>query len=110
MGGSALLIYGNVSEGLLEPQPAPRSMMGRLLGREPAKIPTWSQVGPTRRMIDLPTEPLKALASAFGDYVVNRTSPPWTATTSVLEYLKLNVISIHVRGEDPGNNSPEWYL
>jgi hypothetical protein len=61
-------------------------------------------------MIDLPTEPLKGLASAFSDYIVNRASPPWTATASVLEYLRLDVISIYVRGEDPGNNSPEWYL
>jgi hypothetical protein len=82
VGGSALLIYGNVSDDLLQPRPAPRSMMGRLLGRGRTEVPSWSQIGPTRRMIDLPAEPLKGLASAFSDYIVNRASPPWTASPS----------------------------
>jgi hypothetical protein len=110
MGGSALLIYGSVGDELLQPRPAPRSVMDRLIGRQRTSGPAWSQIGPTRRMIDLPTTPLDGLASAFGDYVVNRASPPWAATASVLEYLRLDVVSTYLRGEDPGDNSPEWYL
>jgi hypothetical protein len=61
-------------------------------------------------MIDLPTDPLKNLPMAFRDYVIGRCAPPWIATASVLEYLRLDVMSIYVRGDASGGSPTEWYV
>ena len=112
MGGSALLIYGSVSDDLLQPQPAPRSLVDRLLGRARTAAPVWSPIGASS-VIDLPAEPLKGLASLFTEYVASvagRSNPPWTATASVLEYLRLDVVNVYVRGERSGDSPAEWYV
>lgn len=110
MGGSALLIYGAVSDDLLQPRPVPRSLVGRLLGRERVERPTWSQIGRDRRMVDLPTDALGGIAATFRDYVAGRLDPPWTSTLAVLEYLRLGIVDLHVRGDASGSHPPEWYV
>lgn len=110
MGGSALLIYGTVSDDLLRPRPAPRSIVGRLFGRGREEVPTWSQIGRDRRMIDLPIDALDGVAATFRTYVTGRFNAPWTSTRTVLEYLRLDVVDLYVRGDASGSNPPEWYV
>ena len=110
MGGSALFIYGDVSNDLLQPRSAPRSIVGRLLGHRPTEVPTWVPIGRDRRMIELPADALTGVAPAFREYVATRLNPPWASTASVLDYLRLDVINLYVRGDALGSNPPEWYV
>jgi hypothetical protein len=110
LGGAALLIYGSVRDERLHPPAAPRSLVDRLLGRDRAETPAWSSVGRDRRMIDLPADALAQMGSAFTDHVANCFSQPWKATTAILEYLRLDITSVYVRGEATGSNPPEWYV
>jgi hypothetical protein len=110
MGGSALLIYGRISEDLLQPRAVPRSIVDRVLGRSRTKAPAWSQIGRDRRLIDLPTNRLRKIVSAFRDRVATQFDPSWTSTRSVLEYLRLDVIHVHVRGDASSDNPPDWYV
>jgi hypothetical protein len=110
MGGSALLIYGKVDDALLQPRQAPRSMLDRLFGRSRLEAPSWSPIGSDRRMIELPTDGLKALGTRFRDHVARRLEPKWAATAAVLDYLGLGVTDIQVRGDASGSNPPDWYV
>jgi hypothetical protein len=110
LGGAALLIYGSVSDDRLHPPAAPRSLVDRLLGRTPAASPAWSSFGHDRRMIDLPAGALAQMGTEFTDYVANHFSQPWKATSAILEYLRLDITSVYVRGEATGSNLPEWYV
>jgi hypothetical protein len=110
MGGSALLIYGTVSDELLQPRQAPRSLLGRLFGGSGAAAPKWRPLGRDRRMMDLPANDLKALGREFHSFVAARFQPPWKATASVLEYFALDVITVYLRGDQEGEAPPEWYV
>jgi hypothetical protein len=110
MGGSALLIYGRISEDLLQPRAVPRSIVDRMLGRVRTKAPAWSPIGRDRRLIDLPTNGLRKLVSAFRDRVAAQFDPPWSSTRSVLDYLRLDVIYLHVRGDASSGDPPDWYI
>jgi hypothetical protein len=110
MGGHAVVIYGVAADRLTQPEPGTRSMVDRLLGRTRMHAPTWSQVGPHLKIMDLPAGELEGLAPRFVDYVEARLHPPWAATSTVLEYLRLGVFTVHVRGAASGDKPPEWYV
>lgn len=110
MGGSALLIYGTVSDELLQPRTAPRSMLGRLFGWSATSTPQWRPLGRQRRMMELPADGVKALAREFLAHVTARFAPPWTATASVIDYLALDVTTVYLRGDQEGESTPEWYV
>src|SRR5688500_5439911 len=110
MAASALLIYGTASEALLQPRPAPRSLLDRLLGRTPTIAPAWFEINRDRRIIDLPCVELQALGGSFRDHVASRFHPKSKATSSVLDYLGIGVTQVLVRGDASGSNPPEWYV
>lgn len=110
MGGAALLIYGSVPEVRLTAEPVPRSLIDRLLGRASAPAPAWFDVSRERRMITLPSGAFAKMGPAFTDYVANKFPKPWKATSAILEYLRLDITNVYVRGESAGKNPPEWYL
>lgn len=109
MGGSALMIYGTVSERVLEPKPAPRSFMNRLFGRTQS-APQWRPLGANRQLITVPADDLDALGSEFRDHVVARFEKPWAATRAIIDYLGIDVTTVYVRGDREGDQPPEWYV
>lgn len=110
MGGSALLIYGNVAEARLGPRPVPRTLLDRLLGRERTETPAWRALGSNRRMIDVPASALEPLVAAFRQHTRERFPAPWAATRWVLDYLDGGVISLHVRGDADNGQPAAWYV
>ena len=109
MGGSALMIYGTISERVLEPRPAPRSFMDRLFGR-PQSAPQWRSLGANRQLITVPVDGLDTLGSEFRDHVVARFEQPWAATKAIIDYLGIDVTTVYLRGDREGDQQPEWYV
>jgi hypothetical protein len=110
MGGSALLIYGTVSNALLEPRPIPRSLVSRLLRKSAATAPEWRQIGSSRRLMSLPASGLEKLGDEFRRSVKRRFNRPWAATSAVIDYLGLGVIEVHLRGDRIDESAPDWYV
>jgi hypothetical protein len=110
VGGSALLIYGTVTQARLQPRPIPRTMLDRVLGRERTLAPTWHTIGRDRRMIDVPASSLVPFAATFRQFALARFAIPWAATRVVLDYLDGGATTLYVRGEADKEQPAEWYV
>jgi hypothetical protein len=110
MGGSALVIHGTPSAGLLAPRAAPRSLADRLLGRHPVSGPTEMPIGRDGVLIDIPSGPLDPLADAFRAYVERAFDDPWPSTMNIRDYLAITTITSDVRGARTGDEPPSWYF
>ena len=110
MGGSALLIYGQVTDEALGPRPVRRTILDRIIGRSRTNTPAWTSLGPNRRLITLPTDSLAEMAGAFRDHVKRRFSSPWQATSTFFEYLRGCDFKIYLRGDEEAGKDPEWYV
>lgn len=110
MGGSAFLIYGTVSDALLQPRPAPRSLVSRLLGKSTAAAPEWTQIGPNRRLMNLPTAGFEKLGDEFRAYLERHFERPWAATASIIAYLDTGVVDLHLRGDQERDAAASWYV
>lgn len=110
MGGSALFIYGTISDALLQPQPVSRSLISRLLRKPAPAAPEWRQIGRNRQLMDLSASGLETLADEFRAYIERRFNPRWAATSSVIDYLDSGVIDLHLRGDQEGESAPDWYV
>lgn len=110
MGGSALLIYGTVGDTLLQPRPVPRSLMSRMFGGSTTAAPRWTHLGLNRRLINLPTDGIQKLGEEFRAYLEQRFSRRWAATSSVIDYLGMGVIDLHLRGDQEADGAAEWYV
>ena len=110
MGGSAVLIYGTPSPDLLTPRAANRSFADRLLGRRPQSGPRETPIGGDRVLLEIPSGPLRPLADDFREFVAKAFDEPWPATAAVRDYLAMDVVSIHVRGERNASEAPNWYV
>ena len=102
MGGYAAIIPGTVAEHALQPRPAPRSLVDRLLGRTPMRGPVESG-----GLIELPQEDFSPLASAFRGFLRRAMPSPWEATRMFMEYLDIPALEVHVRG---ARAQPVWTL
>jgi hypothetical protein len=110
MGGSAFLIYGSVDDQLLQPRPAERSKLDRLLGRHPMVAPQWKSFGRTRKMITLPSGGLEVLGREFRDHIVARFATPWASTKAMIDYLGLDVTTVYLRGDQYDGEAVQWYV
>ena len=110
MGGRSALIYGTLSGDRLAPAPAKRSMIDRVLGRNPFERPRESHVGNDRTLIDIPADALTPLMREFVGFVRRSLPKPWTATKSMLQYLNDIRGRVYVRGEKLLDAEPDWYL
>jgi hypothetical protein len=110
MGGSAFLIYGSVDDQLLQPRPAERSRLDRLLGRHPMVASQWKSFGRTRKMITLPSDGLDVLCSDFRHHVTTRFEQPWASTKAMIEYLAADVTTIYLRGDQYDGEEVRWYV
>lgn len=107
MGGSAVLIYGNLEQGRFEVK---KGIAGRLLsclGGGPKVI----DLGSGRRLINLPAGNLNGLSSEFTQYLRTKIPKAWTATSLLLNsFLDGGVMSVYVRGERSQDAADEWYV
>lgn len=110
MGGAAFIVYGSVNKELEAPRPVQRTIVDRLLGRQRDNSPHWSQLGQGRKMITLTDSALKSVVDEFRHDMVARISRPWESTKSIFEYLKIDVMTVYVRGDAVEPNPPEWYV
>lgn len=108
MGGSAVLIYGSITEP--ERFEAGKGIKGKLsafLGRGP-KI---TDLGSGHQFIELPAGNLSGLASEFKQYLKNKIEKPWTGTSLLLDsYLDGSSTSVYVRGERTAHSEDKWYV
>jgi hypothetical protein len=111
MGGTAFLIWGKLSEPRLKPIPVERTFLDRIMGRQRFEKPNVTNLGDGRRIIDFPATKYQVLADDFREFLTNRISDPWPATQAFLNYLKDDVLSIYVRGEqNPELSAPDYYI
>jgi hypothetical protein len=111
MGGSALLIYGNVKEECLRQRVKPRTIWDRLFGRKSVVVtPEWQAMGKDSHSIDLPVGNLSGIGTEFRDYIIKRFRKPWAATKTVIEYLKIGSIDVYLRGERSENDPDALYI
>ncbi len=111
MGGNAFLIRGKLAEARLQPEPIQRTLMDRIMGRQRFHKPEVTDLGGGIRMIDLPADKYRVLAADFQQFLQERLPEPWPATKVFLDYLRADVLSIYVRGEqNPEVSSPEYYI
>ncbi len=111
MGGNAFLIWGKLAEASLQPEPIERTLMDRIMGRQRFNKPAVMDLGGGRRMIDLPADKYQVLAEDFQQFLRNRMPEPWPATQAFMDYLRIGVMSIYVRGEQsPEVSAPEYYI
>jgi len=111
MGGAAAIIKGKAQARLLEPKPAKRSLLDRLLGRTRLVGPSEVAIGDGRTMIDLPAEEFRALATDFVDFLHRSIQEPWDRTHLFFDYLTIGTLSVYVRGERASASSDtDWFL
>ena len=99
MGGTAFFIYGHLKEENFEPGPIKRSFFQRLFGKEKSKGIETLDLGGGKQIMALDSRGLKPLKKDFINFIKEEIKSPWEASRAVLIYLKLNVMSVDVRGE-----------
>jgi hypothetical protein len=111
MGGAAAIIKGIAEPRLLEPKPAKRSLLDRLLGRTKLVGPSEVAIGDGRTMIDLSAEEFRGLATDFVDFLHRSIQEPWDSTHRFFDYFSINTLSVYVRGERASAAAQTaWYL
>jgi hypothetical protein len=111
MGGSALILVGKLREEIINATPKQKSLFDKLLNRKNNIENRSYSAGNDRTINELPIGGLKHLPDHFTDFINKSISAPNDATKSFLEYLKIRVITIHVRSETGKNAiAPDWYI
>jgi hypothetical protein len=100
MGGSAILIHGDIDARRLV---RPPGFLARLLGRPGVPQALGAE------FIELPGEDLKVLAGAFADYLRARMPVPTPSTRPVFDYLRDVGTKVDLRGEKRGSGY-DWYV
>jgi hypothetical protein len=67
-------------------------------------------IGPDRVLLEIPSDALHPLKDAFLAFVDRAFEHPWPSTKFVQDYLAIDVLTIHVRGERSGNQPQSWYV
>ena len=110
MGGTGLLIYGTLSADRLEPQPVPRTLFDRLLGRTREAGPKVLPMS-RRELVQLDVSELAPLIARYRAYLARKLPQPHDATREVLNYLEMDGIpSLYCRGEREAGNDTRWYV
>lgn len=111
MGGMVAVLRGRADSRLLEPRPAKRGLIDRLLGRHPVEGPREIKLGDGSSMIELPSDSLNHLPKEFQLYLRRSMPEPWQSTKSFLDYLSIDILSVQLRGERKSNDREmSWYL
>jgi hypothetical protein len=108
MGGTAYLIHGDLDPARIDSGPQQKTFTEKLLGclgfrHRPQVVDLKSS-----RLIELPPGGMIEIAPAFREFVIQRCSPAWTATTAFLDMLDMTV---SLRGEQPvAQEQVDWYV
>jgi hypothetical protein len=92
MGGTALLIYGDLSPDRLRPRPLPRTWLDRLLGRTRERGPRVMPYGRDRELVQVDAAELAPLVARFRAFLARAVPEPHDASKQVLEYLDIEDI------------------
>ena len=108
MGGWAYQIGGSIDPKIAEPIPVPKFFMDKILGRQRFRKPKEWDLG-NDKVIDLPADRFSPIKEHFLNYLKNTLQSPWSATTYIIRYLELDVMTIHFRGEkNAGSDTTNW--
>jgi hypothetical protein len=111
MGGTAFLIWGEISENRLQPVPIKRSILDRILGRTRHQEPKITDFGPGAKLFDLPCGELDRLPGDFMNFLKERLPEPCEASKAFFDYASPAVMSVFVRGEQNREKpQPDWYV
>jgi len=110
MGGNAYMIFGSLDQRHLEQKPIKKTFLDMLLGRQRYVKPKESKMGNTA-MFEVPAKELDPLKKEFFTFLQKAMPNPWEATTGVLEYLRLDIMTIYLRGDRTADSKDiNWYL
>jgi hypothetical protein len=111
MGGTAFLIWGKVADLRLEPTPIERTFLDRVLGRQRFQKPQVTQGPDGARIIEAPPDRFRVLDGQFRDFLGKRMAEPWASSKVILDYLRDDVTTLYLRGEQrPDRSDPQWYI
>jgi len=111
MGGTGFFIYGHLKEENFVPGPIKRSFFQRLFGKDKSKSIEILDLGGGKQIMAPDSRELKPLKKDFINFIKEEIKGPWEATGAVLSYLKLDVMSVDVRGEkDSEKPGTDWYV
>lgn len=72
--------------------------------------PTETRIGRDQVLLEIPSAPLRPLARDFQAFVERAFDDPWPSTTSVRDYLAIDVITTYVRGSRAAQGARDWYV
>lgn len=110
MGGCAFLIWGQVDEKLLAPVQLKRTLWDRLLRRSGVKGPKIIELPNGSRLIELSADGLEGMKKDFRAFLAERIPRPWPSTKVFLDYLDMDIVTVHVRGEQEQGGAAKWYV
>jgi hypothetical protein len=111
MGGTAYLIHGDLDPSRLEPVPRHRTLIDRLRGRQRYDETTYSDYGRSTFIDVPPGEISPQIIAGFNDFLAEQLTTPWSATRSLLDYLRMGYPKIYLRGEKPNDSDEtDWYV
>ena len=111
MGGTALLIWGDLDERCLEKAPAKRSLLEVLFGRRPTLRPEKIADWPGQTLFEIKGVDTAPLVGDYREFVREAFPNPWDATQRALDYLNDGTVTVYFRGEQtPEQSQPAWYV
>lgn len=110
MGGTALLIYGDLSDDRLRPRPVPRTWLDRLLGRTREQGPRVRPLARGGELLSAETAGLEPLLARYRTFLAREIPAPHEASAQIFEYLGMRGIpSLYLRGEREAGGTAAWY-
>lgn len=111
VGGQVAIISGTLAQRALQPKPARRGVLDRIIGRTRMVAPSERRAPDGSAWIELPPDDWLPLAAAFGAFLRRAMPAPWEASRMFLEYLDLPALEVRVNGaRGAGAQEPVWTL
>lgn len=109
MGGSAILVFGNVDLPLLKNRPVEQSVFQKLLGIKKHASLKETRINDQLTIVEIENRPLHGLRDDFKKYILRTIPRPHSASGQIIAYLNMKTMTIYLRA----NKSPEktdWHV
>lgn len=109
MGGSAILVFGNVDMSLLESRPVKQSVFQKLLGIRKHASLKETRINDQLTIKEIQNHPLHGLRDDFKKYLLRTIPRPHSASKQIISYLNMKTMTIYLRA-DKSPQKTDWYV
>lgn len=109
MGGSAILLFGEMDLSVLERKDANPSFFQKLFGRKQSAAPTAMKINDQLTHLEIKKHSLNGLKEDFKKFIKQSVPRPHFASEMFFDYMRMNIMTLYLRG----NQTPEktdWYV